>query len=274
MMFRIGEFSRLCQVSVKTLRFYDGIGLLRPARIDEATGYRYYAEEQRTRLQQVLALKEAGFSLEEIAGVIDEGSSPGMLTAMLRSRREAIRQLIRVEKARLARVEAWLEAMDRERIEAEGGAASPVVVKEVASYTIASVRDVIPAYHKIDDLFDEVRSHLSRQGVRPAGAPFAIWYDPEYRDEEVDGEAAIPVEAAAPGSGRVAVRKLPGVATMACVIHHGGRDTFREAYTSLLLWVRAGDYRIVGPHREVYLRQPDCQDPESGITEIQFPVRR
>jgi DNA-binding transcriptional MerR regulator len=72
---KIGEFSRLARVSVKALRLYDQLGLLRPARTDALTGYRYYSSEQLPRLNAVLALKELGFSLEQVQVLLDEGSS-------------------------------------------------------------------------------------------------------------------------------------------------------------------------------------------------------
>ncbi|MBE9472709.1 MAG: MerR family transcriptional regulator, partial [Chloroflexi bacterium] len=70
-MFKIGDFSRISQVSVKTLRYYDEIGLLKPAHVDRFTGYRYYSVDQSPRLNRILALKDLGLSLEQIARLLD-----------------------------------------------------------------------------------------------------------------------------------------------------------------------------------------------------------
>jgi DNA-binding transcriptional MerR regulator len=71
-MFKIGEFSRLSRVSVRMLRHYDQLGLLTPSQTDPFTGYRYYSAQQLPRLNRIIALRDLGFSLEQIAGMLDE----------------------------------------------------------------------------------------------------------------------------------------------------------------------------------------------------------
>jgi DNA-binding transcriptional MerR regulator len=85
--FRIGDFSRLSLVSVKALRYYDELGLLKPARVDEFTGYRYYAASQLTRLNRVLALKDMGLSLEQIALLLDKEPTPDQIRGCFDSSR-------------------------------------------------------------------------------------------------------------------------------------------------------------------------------------------
>ena len=86
-MLRIGEFSALSQVSIKTLRHYDEIGLLRPLHVDPHSGYRYYAASQMAQLNRILALKDLGLPLDQIAGVLEEGISAETLRGMLILRR-------------------------------------------------------------------------------------------------------------------------------------------------------------------------------------------
>src|SRR5260370_37426600 len=81
--FKIGEFSRLSLVSVKALRYYDELGLLKPARIDESTGYRYYSASQLTRLNRILAMKDMAVSLEQIALLLDKELSPDQIRGRL-----------------------------------------------------------------------------------------------------------------------------------------------------------------------------------------------
>src|SRR5450631_4478491 len=71
-MLNIGEFARLGQVSPRMLRHYDDLGLLQPSRVDPATGYRFYAVAQLSRLHRILALRDLGFSLDQISGLLDE----------------------------------------------------------------------------------------------------------------------------------------------------------------------------------------------------------
>ena len=113
-MFKIGDFSRLSLVSVKALRYYDELGLLKPARVDESTGYRYYAASQLTRLNRILAMKDMGLSLEQIALLLDKDLTPDQIRGMLRLKQVELRQQLVEGQARLVRIEAWLQAFEQE----------------------------------------------------------------------------------------------------------------------------------------------------------------
>jgi DNA-binding transcriptional MerR regulator/effector-binding domain-containing protein len=274
-MFRIGEFSRLCQVSVKALRYYDEIGLLKPARTDDLTGYRYYSDEQLACLKRVRALKDMGFSLEETARLMNEDPQPERIREMLKRKRGELRQRVKAEQARLARVEARLWEIDREISRKGAPPEYDVAVRRVDSYTVAAVRDVIPTYRDVHPLLREVFTYLQRCGLCPTSPPFAIWYDPECRDQDIDSEAVVPIAEMARGNGRVTVRRLPGVDAMACATHAGTYDALGEAYTAVLIWIKANGWQIDGPLREVYLRwQGTMPSQASCLMEVQFPVRR
>jgi DNA-binding transcriptional MerR regulator len=107
-MFRIGDFSLLAQLSVKTLHHYDELGLLKPDRIDPETGYRYYGAEQLRKVTRIRALKELGFSLDEIGGVLSQKTSEEHYTSLLEQKRRETAARIGEEKARLVRIEAQL----------------------------------------------------------------------------------------------------------------------------------------------------------------------
>ena len=269
-MLRIGEFSRLARVSVKTLRLYDRLELLSPARTDEWSGYRYYSSEQLPRLNAILALKDLGFSLEQIKRLLDEGMSETQIRAMLEMRREEAERAVQMEQERLARVEARLRRMDR-----EGGVLGgyEVVLKRIEAQRVASVRDTLPAYSDVGRLFDELGGYVEHHDIRPS-AWMAVWHDREYKDEDVDGEAAFATEDSLPEDGRVRESHLPTVESMAATVHHGSFGTIGGAYAALLEWIEANGYRVAGPNREIYLRGGDRKDDPDYITEIQFPVKR
>ena len=90
-MLQIGEFSKICQVSVKTLRHYDKLGLLVPAKTDPLTGYRYYRTEQIDAMNFIQRLKRYGFSLEEIMQIAAL-SDPREISQQLRKQQEKLRQ--------------------------------------------------------------------------------------------------------------------------------------------------------------------------------------
>lgn len=113
-MIRIGDFSRISQVPVSTLRYYDDVGLLKPVEVDHFTGYRYYAFEQLPSLHRILALKDLGFSLEEIARLQTDNLPAGQVRAMLIRKRSELREQAQDNFSRLERVDAWLKQNEQE----------------------------------------------------------------------------------------------------------------------------------------------------------------
>ncbi len=272
-MFKIGDFSKLGQVSVKTLRYYDELGLLKPVEVDRFTGYRYYSADQLHRLNRILALKDLGLSLEEVAQLLDEELSAAQLRGMLRLKQVEARERVQEEQARLARVEARLR-----QIEEEGKMPTyEVVLKKVPPQKVASVRGTIANYGEPGPLWSELESYLARHGIRPTGPCLTVYHDPEYRERDVDAEVCEPVDSVAEGGDeRIKIYELPAVETMASVVHRGPFTTFHEAYAALMEWLQRNGYRIIGPNREYYLHttEPVNNDDPSYVTEIQVPVQK
>jgi effector-binding domain-containing protein len=269
--FKIGEFSKLSQVPAKTLRYYDQLGLFKPAEVDRFTGYRYYSANQLPRLNRILALKDLGLALDQIAQLLENDLPVGHIRGMLQLKQVEIQQQVEDERARLVRVEWRLKRIEEE----ETMATQEVALKQVPAMTVAAVRDTIPSYGDIGQLYGEVFGHLGRHGVQPAGPAIGIYYDEEYRETDVDVEAAVPVSGAVPEGERVQIRELPAVDGMACIVHEGSFDTLGATYGQLMGWIEAGGYQICGPCREVYVQwhQPG-EDASNDVTEIQMPVKR
>lgn len=265
-MLKIGDFSTLTQVSVKTLRYYDEMGLLRPVHVDPSSGYRYYSATQLPRLHRILALKDFGFSLEEIGQALDSGVTPEQLRGMLMLREAEQQARVREEQDRLSRLRARLRL-----IEQEGLMIRDVVIKEIAPQWIASVRETIPNYPAVGKLYGELFGTLGPSAF--GGITVALWHDQEYKERDVDAEAGVYLKQPVPAQGRVEVHELAAV-TVASIIHQGAYNRLSEAYDAVLRWVETNGYRIAGPIRELYLKmsQPVRQDDESYVTEIQVPV--
>lgn len=271
-MIKIGDFSKLSLVSIKTLRYYDEMGLLKPVHVDQFTGYRYYSASQLPRLNRILALKDLGFSLEQVAQVLNEGVSLEQLRGMLRLKRAELQQHISGEQARLERIEARLNDITMEGTMPD----YDVVIKQIEPQLVAGVRDILPNYPAVGRLFDEVYGYLARfsvNGLDETGV--AIWHDDEYKTSDIDGEAVVYLKQPIPEGERVKVYQLPA-ATMASVVHKGAYNTLNRAYDAIGHWIEANNYKIAGPNREVYLycTQPVRQDDDSYVTEIQFPVEK
>lgn len=172
-MIKIGDFSKLCLVSVRMLRYYEEMGLLEPVQVDPLTGYRYYSVEQLPRLNRILALRDLGLSLAQIAELLEEGLPAEQLRGMLRLKQAEIQLQVEEEQARLARVAARLKQIEQE----QAAPAYEVILKKVEPQTVASLRRLIPQPQIVSRMFEELFTHLEQRGVKPAGPPCAIWHD-------------------------------------------------------------------------------------------------
>ncbi len=273
-MFKIGDFSKLSQVSVKALRYYDELGLLKPVEVDRFTGYRYYSADQLPRLNRILALKDLGLTLDEIGALLDDGLPAAQVRGMLRLKQVEARGRVEEERARLARVEARLR-----QIEEEGKMPTyEVVVKRVPVQRVASIRDILPTYAQQDHLWGELYAYLGQNRVQFAGPCLTVYHDPEYRERDVNAEVCQPIAGNPRGSERIKVYDLPAVETMVSVVHKGPFTTLNQAYSAIMSWVQANGYRLCGPDREIYLQTAADgkirQDDPSYVTEIQIPVEK
>ncbi len=271
-MIRIGDFSKLSRISIKTLRYYDEMGLLKPVEVDPFTGYRLYEYSQLSTLNRILALKELGFSLEEIGRLLDDGLSVEQMRGMLKLRETEARQRVQEEAERLQRVEARLRQIEQENSMSK----YDVVIKKVEAVKIASVRDVVPTPPEQGGLWGELEGYLELNRVRPNSACFTLYHDDEFKERDWDLEVCEPIDGNLVDTSRVKVQTLPAVKSMACTIHNGGFVTIGEAYNAIGKWITDNGYRIVGPCREVYLKPSkngSQTDPET-VTELQFPVEK
>jgi len=265
---KIGEFSALAQVSIRTLRHYDDVGLLKPLHIEAESGYRYYSVSQLPRLHRILALRDLGFPLDRIGQTLDDGVSADALRGMLLMRRVEQEKHVDDETERLHRLKALIHLIDL-----EGRMTNDVILKDVETQWIVSLREHIPAYRAVGHLIGRLHGLLGRHGGQGVGV--VLLHDSEYKEQDVDVEAGVYLKQHAEVQPPLHCYQLPA-ATIASVVHHGAFSRIGEAYTALLRWVEANHYHACGPTRELFLRvnQPASRDDASNVTEIQVPVRK
>ncbi len=277
-MIKIGEFSKLAQVPIATLRYYDQMGLLKPLQVDRFTGYRYYSVSQLPRLNRILALKGLGFSLEQIAEALEDGLPPEQMRGMLRLRHAQLSQQIVEMRDQLLEVEVRLGQIEREA----QLSTYDVILKQLEPQLVASVRAILPDRSLIGTLFAEVYEALGEHvgaalGPNPGqgGQTLVLWYDSEYKETDFDGAAAFFVRVAAPDKGRMRVHELPA-ALVASTIHHGSYETIGDAHEAVFTWIEANNYRVAGADREInlYNRHPIRRDDPTYVTEIQYPIEK
>ena len=271
-MIKIGDFARLSQVSVVTLRYYDEMDLLKPVKVDTFTGYRFYSADQLPRLNRILALKDLGFPLEQIKLMLTDGLTLTQLRGMLVMQRDEVEKRLAHEQQRLLRIEARLRQIELE----DKMPTYDVVVKTVPTVLVAARRVTIPTNDQVPQYlgpaYTEVYTYIREQGLKDDGQCMALWHSPADVYENEDAEAIVVVDRLLPGTDRVKVYELPST-QMAAVVHHGDFEEFTQGHAALLEWIDANGYQIVGPYREIYIKH-DKNNLSDTITEIQIPVKK
>jgi DNA-binding transcriptional MerR regulator len=277
-MFGIGDFASLGRVSVRMLRHYDAIGLLRPARVDPASGYRFYTAAQLSRLNRVIALKDLGFTLQQVQSILDEKVDAGELRGMLRLRRAQLAAQVAEDNARLARVDTRLRMIETEGHMDTGD----VILKSIPAMRVAELSAPCASYEGPDigpaltPLYPQLMERMAEAGVRMTGAPLA-YYLPAPKgpgDESITVHAAFPFAGDVPPDPGFQVATLPAVEHAATLLHHGPMaEAFRTGQL-LANWIDDNGFRPVGRGyaREVYLDCPPCL-LEKWVTEMQIEVR-
>lgn len=273
-MLNIGAFARLGQVSPRMLRHYDEIDLVKPERVDPATGYRSYSVHQLGRLHRIVALRDMGFTLEQIGAVLAEDPPVEQLRGMLRLRRAQIEQAVGEEAERLRRVDAhlraleWSDTMDLQDIVIKP--TQPIRVAQAAAHGLTHA-DIGPAFGR---LVPQVIAHLEAAGAKP-GISVACYED----DGGAAPEGEIVLHAGfdigdqdVPASDTIRIVDLP-VMEVASAIYRGGDDGIVPAWEALVRWIEDSGYRLVGDCRELYHEWHD-DDPTRNVTELQQPIAR
>ncbi len=269
---RIGPFSRLARVTIKTLRFYDAAGLFRPVWTDPRSGYRFYSTAQLPALRRIRVLRELGCSLAEIQQLT--GSSPdGVLSgahAGLLRRRLMIG--VATAELRLRQLDVLLghqkDGRDSCAPTPLGTASLPLLERPIAAAPAFTIRDSVRAGSTdIQRMFESAEREVARLGIRSQTSPFLLLYDmyPQTRvypqtgvypqdshGSHADTEVCIPVRPEALGSP--GVRLVEPVTRAACVQFSGDYTQAPLLFDAALDSMSGTSLRLAGPIREVYLR--------------------
>jgi DNA-binding transcriptional MerR regulator len=265
-MFTIGAFAEHGRVSVRMLRHYDAIGLLRPAHVDPASGYRYYRAEQLTQLNRIVALKELGFSLQLVRSILHDDVSADELRGMLRLRRAELESVLADTAARLAEVEARLRTIESEHLMPT----DHVVVKSLPPLRVAEVRGTAQSFDPremgplVGSLYADLRARLQAAGVVPTGCGVTRYEDgPDGMGVVV--LAGLPVAAGAGPVEGAGIVDLPLVEQAATIVHSGPMDRVLPTVQALARWLDAHDRLLTSQHaRELSLADE--------VTELQVPL--
>ena len=263
-MFRIGDFSRLARVSIKTLHYYDEMGILRPAQVDGDNGYRYYRADQLTTLHRILTLKDLGFCLQEIAQVMQGAQPAARIEQMLREKIGEAQHAISHEQAKISRIESWLAHMQEECMPEYD-----VLIKTLEPQLVASISE---SSCDLGGAFRELAEYIDAQGSRQAGPGTIIYSDAETGGCAEYAEAVFAISGQIPQTDRVRVYQTPRIENAACLVYEGTHADMGDASRYIAKWIEDNGYHITGPNRVVFL---ECEEgSERAVVETQFPVEK
>jgi len=270
MEFSIGEFSRIVGLSVKALRLYHEKGVLVPVRVDPDTGYRYYNQQDVERAWVVLRLRDVEFSLEDIREILEHCADDADLLQHLEEQRLSLEHRRAALRDKVRALDRVIRQEKEAQMVVKTGSFN-VEEKTVAPQLIAGVR----MKGKYSDCGKGFALIGKRLGRHLCGKPLNLYYDGEYREDDADLEACIPVRKAVNAEG-ISVRELPGGRCVS-LLHEGPYDDLGRSYAKILEYVRKKGYKTVLPTREVYLKGPGMflrGNPRKYLTEIQILIEQ
>lgn len=278
-MYSIGKFSEICNVPVKTLRYYSDIGLLEPSYIDPVTKYRYYDYDKIQMMKKIMLLKNCDFSLATIKKFIESDDQQQWRSTLERKVFELEEQREQISKQ--------IEEINRLKMQIDKGI--PIISqahlsdcyteyrKEVTIYTVREKIKIKLIDQLVKKLFDQVYAF----NLVVNGKLMAIFHERDLHQKEVDVELLLPVKDTTKVDG---CRLLTG-GTHACLTVKGPYSELEAGYEKLQNWVREQNLTQIGKGMEIYEKglvpphfnardiRPDLnRHPSEFITKICVPI--
>ncbi|MBV7275628.1 MerR family transcriptional regulator [Clostridium sp. PL3] len=270
-MFKIGEFSKLTQVSIRMLRYYDETGLLKPAEIDKFTNYRLYATEQIPTLNKIIFLRNLGFNSSEIAVALKNWDDE-FITYQLENKRLEIENMIKAEQDKLFKIELAKKDIRQGKIAINYN----VSIKSIPSYQVFSLRRIVPDYYAEGQLWQEMSAFADENNIPISNNTFTIYHDTEYKEKDVNIEICAPVARMGKDIGEFTYRNTEPVPIMACTMVYGPFENIANAYLAFANWLQEhSQYKMTGQSRQIVHYGPwNEKSPDKYLTEIQIPLER
>ena len=270
-MLKIGDFSKLSRVSIRMLRYYDEIGLLKPAETDRFTDYRYYREDQLPVVCRITALRDMGFQLSEIGAVLavydDKQALERYLTALegeLSQQQEQLSQRMR------------LLDTARKRLRKEDAMEYNVTIRTLPERYAACCRMTIPRHEDEGMVWQVLCRETDDMDLIPSDPCYCsvTFLDGEYKEHDVEVEAQKTVKGRYRDTAHVQFRTLPAVTYAGCTFQ-GGYEQINDVVAALTAWIDGNGYEYAGPMFDIYHVSPhETQNPAEFVTEVCYPVRK
>ncbi len=268
MLIPIGQFSKMVRLSIRALRLYADRGLLAPAYVDAATGYRYYQRSQARRAEVIRLLRAVDMSLDDIRVVLDAGSNGGA-----RDQLEAHRRRLEDRLATQQRLLVFLESLmaNEESVMPYELTVSAVKPQKVGGTRLHTSLKSIKS--DVSSGFMSMMKGIGQFQCIPAGPPMLVYHDVIDEMSEGDVEVCIPVRSRFDGDDQFRFHELPG-GEVAATVHRGPYEELSSAYHCLAEWMMRNGYEVAGPTREIYLNDPRVVPADQLQTRLEFPVNK
>ena len=266
---KIGEFSKMMQVTVKTLRHYEQKGLLVPDEVDEWTGYRYYRITQMQRLNTIRGLQRQGFTLEEIKELLEDGAQTPSIEQLTQKIEETERhlQLLMERRNQLLK---WMDSHKQIKT------MEKFSIQSLPEIIVASHREVISGYSALGLLcVNKIGPEMQRLGCKcpPPGYCFTIEHNQEFCAENIDIEYCEQVEEMGVDSDIIQFKHLDAVPKALCKKHVGPYEHFHESFIEAFAYMEEQGYKMAGALRTSYIDGAwNQEDPEKWLSIIQIPI--
>ncbi|MGG7178371.1 MerR family transcriptional regulator [Clostridium paraputrificum] len=272
-MFKIGEFSKLTQVSIRMLRYYDEIGILKPAKVDLFTGYRMYSADQITTLQKVVLLRDTKFTTLEIKDIIQRCNEVEILEE-LEKKKIQINKEIAIEKQRIEKIDSAIKEIEVKNFKIHCN----INFKKVDKMLIVSLRDKVPSYFHEGILWDRLCKFIKNESISSKQDMYnniAIYHDIEHKEENVDIEIGMVVHKIGENKEGFIYREVESVEKMAYAMVYGPYINLAKAYEELAYWIENHNEHMADkPSRQIcHIGVEDVDNPEEYLTEIQIPLK-
>lgn len=265
-MLRIGEFSTLTRLSVRMLRYYDANGVLRPAAIDDFTGYRFYEAGQVREATLIRQLRDVGFSVSAIAALLPLRDDPEILGRALAVQRDQLVADAEAARRRVAEIDQLI-SITRRAIMAD------ITITTHPAQLVVSLRRKIDAYQFEHLAWEQLMAAVREQGIDWGGAPCgATYHDEEYRESDIDIEVWEPVATGTTAAAPLELRELPETKVAVATVR-GDYSQLGDPNSELAEYIAKAGLRIAGPMYNRYLAGPaDTKDPSEYVTEVCIPI--
>ena len=269
-MFKIGDFSKLVHVSPRMLRHYEKCGLFYPAQIDNFTGYRQYSANQIPLLNNIVLLRDMGFSIEEIGDILPRFGDQVYMDRVLCAKSAEVKSSIEAEQEKLEKLILMSNAMRKER----NIMVYEVELKKLPSVKVLSLRSIIPHYRDEGMLWEKLGNFIEENRVDCHSDGYSTYFDEEYKESNPEVEIAIPVDTLGKSQGEFIYMEYAEIPLAATVRFSGPFDGgYDAASEALAVWMEQNGYAFAGNLRgHVIISPSDEADPEHWLTELQAPV--